>query len=75
MTPTPEQVEALANMVVEKMTLEELKQFVFDDIYSIMLEDSDCFESNLETMNVSIDDLVIDPIPLMPAEATEPTVV
>ena len=75
MTPTPEQVEALANMVVEKMTLEELKQFVFDDIYSIMLEDSDCFESNLETMNISIDDLVIDPIPLMPAEATEPTVV
>jgi hypothetical protein len=69
MKPTPEQVEALANMVVEQMTLEQLKQFVFDDIYSVMLEDSDCFESNLETMNISIDDLVIDPIPLMPAEA------
>ena len=66
MKPTPEQVEALANMVVEKMTLEQLQQFVYDDIFSIMLEDSYCFESNLEMMNISIDDLVIDPIPLMP---------
>ena len=48
------------------MTLEQLQQFVFDDIYSIMLEDNDCFESNLETMNISIDDLVIDPVPLRP---------
>ena len=66
MKPTPEQVEALANMVVERMSLEELQQFAYDDIFSIMLEDSDCFESNLETMNISVDDLVIDPIPLMP---------
>ena len=66
MKPTPEQVEALANVVVERMSLEELQQFVYDDIFSIMLEDSDCFESNLETMNISVDDLVIDPIPLMP---------
>lgn len=63
MTPTPEQVEALANMVVEKMSFEELQQFVFDDLYSIMLEDCDCFEWNLESMKISIDDLVIDPIP------------
>jgi hypothetical protein len=66
MQPTPEQVESLANLVVESMTLEQLQQFVFDDIYSIMLEDDDCFESNLEMMKISIDDLVIDPIPLMP---------
>lgn len=66
MRPTPEQVEALANMVVEKMTLEQLQQFVFDDVYSIMLEDSDCFESNLEMLKISVDDLIIDPIPLTP---------
>jgi hypothetical protein len=66
MKPTPEQVESLANLVVESMTLEQLQQFVFDDIYSIMLEDNDCFESNLETMKISIDDLVIDPVPLRP---------
>ena len=66
MKPTPEQVEALANMVVEQMTLEQLQQFVFDDVYSIMLEDSDCFESNLEMLKISVDDLVIDPIPLTP---------
>ena len=67
MKPTPEQVESLANLVVESMTLEQLQQFVFDDIYSIMLEDSDCFESNLEMMKISIDDLVIDPwVPLRP---------
>jgi len=66
MKPTPEQVESLANLVVESMTFEQLQQFVFDDIYSIMLEDDDCFESNLETMKISIDDLVIDPVPLRP---------
>lgn len=66
MKPTPEQVEALANMVVEQMTLEQLQQFVFDDVYSIMLEDSDCFESNLEMLKISVDDLAIDPIPLTP---------
>ena len=66
MKPTPEQVESLANFVVESMTLEQLQQFVFDDIYSIMLEDDDCFESNLEMMKISIDDLVIDPVPLRP---------
>jgi hypothetical protein len=66
MKPTPEQVESLANLVVESMTLEQLQQFVFDDIYSIMLEDDDCFESNLEMLKISVDDLVIDPIPLMP---------
>jgi hypothetical protein len=66
MKPTPEQVESLANLVVESMTLEQLQQFVFDDIYSIMLEDDDCFESNLEMMKISIDDLVIDPVPLRP---------
>jgi hypothetical protein len=68
MKPTPEQVESLANLVVESMTLEQLQQFVFDDIYSIMLEDDDCFESNLEMMKISIDDLVIDPVPLRPLE-------
>jgi hypothetical protein len=66
MKPTPEQVESLANLVVESMTLEQLQQFVFDDIYSIMLEDDDCFASNLEMMKISIDDLVIDPVPLRP---------
>jgi hypothetical protein len=66
MKPTPEQVESLANLVVESMTLEQLQQFVFDDIYSIMSEDDDCFESNLEMMKISIDDLVIDPVPLRP---------
>lgn len=66
MKPTPEQVESLANLVVESMTFEQLQQFVFDDIYSIMLEDDDCFESNLEMLNISVDDLDIDPIPLTP---------
>jgi len=57
MKPTPEQIESLANMVVESMTFDELKQFVYDDVYSIMLEDDEVFYSNLDLMKISAEDL------------------
>ena len=45
--PTHEMIKNLTEFVVDGMTLPELKQFVYDDIYSIMLEDREMFYVNL----------------------------
>ena len=45
--PTHEMIKNLADFVVNAMSYEELTQFVYDDIYSIMSEDSDVFYANL----------------------------
>ena len=45
--PTHEMIKNLTEFIVDGMTLPELKQFVYDDVYSIMLEDSDVFYTNL----------------------------
>ena len=45
---TPENCEELANYIVGGMTVEELMQFVYDDVYYIMLEDKEVFLSNVE---------------------------
>ena len=45
--PTHEMIQNLADFVVNGMSYEELTQFVYDDVYSIMLEDTDVFYSNL----------------------------
>jgi len=57
MKPTPEQIESLANHVVASMSFEELQQFVFDDVYAIMLEDNDVFHSNLAHHKLTIEEL------------------
>ena len=49
---TPENCEELANYIVGGMTLEELMQFVYDDVYHIMLEDKDVFLSNAENVGL-----------------------
>tara|TARA_R100001244_G_C5068402_1_gene110735 strand:+ start:23 stop:217 length:195 start_codon:yes stop_codon:yes gene_type:complete len=48
MSNTPENCEKVANYIVGSMTLDELQQFAYDDIYSIMLEDNDIYEVNRE---------------------------
>jgi len=48
MSNTPENCEKVANYIVGVMTLDELQQFAYDDIYSIMLEDNDIYEVNRE---------------------------
>ena len=48
MSNTPENCEKVANYIVGGMTLDELQQFAYDDIYSIMLEDNDIYEVNRE---------------------------
>ena len=45
---TPENCEELANYIVGGMTLEELMNFVYDDVVHIMLEDKEVFLSNAE---------------------------
>jgi len=45
--PTHAMIKNLTEYIVDGMTLPELKQFVYDDVYSIMLEDSDVFYTNL----------------------------
>ena len=54
--PTHEMIQNLTEYIVDGMSLAELKQFVYDDIYSIMLEDSDVFYCNLEQLNMYPED-------------------
>ena len=54
--PTHEMIKNLTEFVVDGMTLPELRQFVYDDIYSIMLEDSDVFHANLESLSMEPED-------------------
>ena len=54
--PTHEMIKNLADFVVNGMSFQELTQFVYDDIYSIMLEDSDLFHANLESLNMEPED-------------------
>ena len=49
---TPENCEELANYIVGGMTVEELMQFVYDDIVHIMYEDKDVFLSNAEQVGL-----------------------
>ena len=55
--PTPEQCEKLAEIIVDGLGGDELRQFVFEDIYSIMREDKDCFFSNLKHHDLELEDL------------------
>lgn len=55
--PTPEQCERLAEIIVDGLSMNELRQYVFDDVYSIMLEDKDVFFSNLENYELELEDL------------------
>ena len=48
--PTHEMIQNLAEYIVNGMSYEELTQHVYDDVYSIMLEDSDMFYANLEQL-------------------------
>ena len=45
--PTHEMIKNLTEFIVNGMSFQELTQFVYDDIYSIMSEDSDVFYANL----------------------------
>jgi hypothetical protein len=54
--PTHEMIKNLTEFIVNGMSYQELTQFVYDDIYSIMLEDSDVFYANLKDLGYEPED-------------------
>jgi uncharacterized protein YeeX (DUF496 family) len=54
--PTHEMIQNLAEYIVNGMSYQELTQFVYDDVYSIMLEDEDMFYVNLEQLGYKPED-------------------
>jgi len=54
--PTHEMIKNLAEYIVNGMSYGELTQHVYDDIYSIMLEDNDMFYANLEQLGYEPED-------------------
>lgn len=45
--PTHEMIQNLAEYIVNGMSYQELTQHVYDDVYSIMLDDQEVFYTNL----------------------------
>ena len=54
--PTHEMIKNLADYIVNGMSFQELTQFVYDDVYSIMLEDEEVFHANLESLGCEAED-------------------
>ena len=54
--PTHEMIQNLAEYIVNGMSYGELTQHVYDDVYSIMLEDSDVFHANLADLGYKPED-------------------
>ena len=54
--PTQEMLENLADFMVNAMSYEELTQFVYDDVYSQMLNDEELFHINLEQLGYKPED-------------------
>ena len=54
--PTHEMIQNLTEYIVNGMSYQELTQYVYDDIYSIMLEDSDVFHANLDQLGYKPED-------------------
>ena len=54
--PTIDQMRNLAEYIVNGMSYGELTQHVYDDVYSIMLEDNDVFHANLEQLGYEAED-------------------
>ena len=54
--PTHEMIQNLADYIVNSMSYQELTQHVYDDVYSIMLEDSEVFYANLDQLRYKPED-------------------
>ena len=54
--PTHEMIQNLAEYIVDDMSYQELKQFVYEDMYSIMLHDVDLFHANLDQLGYKPED-------------------
>jgi len=54
--PTHEMIQNLAEYIVNGMSYQELTQHVYDDIYSIMLDDQEVFHANLADLGYKPED-------------------
>jgi len=54
--PTHEMIQNLTEYIVDGMSYKELKQFVYEDMYSIMLHDVDLFHANLDQLGYKPED-------------------
>jgi hypothetical protein len=54
--PTHEMIQNLTEYIVNGMSYQELTQFAYDEIYSIMLDDVDVFYNNLEQFDLYPED-------------------
>jgi hypothetical protein len=48
MSNTPENCKKIAGRIAYSMSYDELRQFVYDDVYAIMLKDEEVYEFNFE---------------------------
>tara|TARA_A100001515_G_scaffold127184_1_gene112817 strand:+ start:50 stop:238 length:189 start_codon:yes stop_codon:yes gene_type:complete len=55
--PTHKMIQKLTDYIVDGMTLDELRQFVYDDVYSSMLEEEELFHLNMEQLELDLEDL------------------
>lgn len=54
--PTHEMIQNLAEYIVNGMSYQELTQHVYEDVYSIMLDDQEVFHANLESLGFEPED-------------------
>ena len=54
--PTHEMIQNLTEYIVNGMSYEELTQFVYEDVYSQMLDDEELFHINLEQLGYKPED-------------------
>lgn len=54
--PTEEQITNLTDYIVNKMTYQEVLQFVLDDVQALMIEEKEVFYSNLEHYDKKAED-------------------
>ena len=54
--PTLEQIDNLCEHLVEDMTMQQLKQYVYDDLHHLVSCDSEMFWMNLEQLDMKPED-------------------
>ena len=59
--PTHAMIKNLTEFIVDGMTLPDSRSFVYDDIYSIMLEDDEVFHAQLESLDMKPEDFAKEP--------------
>ena len=54
--PTADQVANLCEFIIRGMSFDELRQFVYNDLYSIMDNEPELFWSNLNNLDMNAED-------------------